>query len=80
MELILNLPPDTKTCNVLSRMGVDVEQWDNATALTAALFKKAMSGDVQAFKEVKELIGENTANLDTGELKELFSGYAKEVH
>ena len=50
---------DRKKWNKLSKMGIDPEDIDNRTLLTVALFQRAVElGDVNAFKEIRNLIGE----------------------
>ena len=64
---LLKLPvADSKNFNKLIMMGLDPEEIDNRSLLTVALFKKAVeSGDVNAFKEIRNLIGEDkTDNED----------------
>lgn len=64
---LLKLPvSDSKNFNKLIMMGLDPEEIDNRSLLTVALFKKAVeSGDVNAFKEIRNLIGEDkTDNED----------------
>lgn len=59
MELLLNLPvSDVKSYNAVAKMYVDVEDIDNSMLLTLGLFKKAAAGDVAAYKEIRDLIGE----------------------
>ena len=77
---LLELPvTDTKSWNKLSKLGIDIEKIDNRALLVASLFKKAVDfGDVQAFKEIKNLIGEDgeeSKNEDkiADKLKEVFS-------
>lgn len=60
-----------KDWNKLSRLGIDPKDIDNRALLTAALFTRAVKfGDVQAFREIKELIGENKAD-DLSKLDEV---------
>ena len=64
---LLQLPvADSKNFNKLVMMGLDPEEIDNRSLLTVALFKKAVeTGDVNAFKEIRNLIGEDkTDNED----------------
>lgn len=62
---LLDLPvSEKKQCKKLEKMGIDPEDIDNRSLLTVALFTKACSGDVKAFKEIRDLIGENTKNTD----------------
>lgn len=77
---LLELPvTDTKSWNKLSKLGIDIEKVDNRALLVASLFKKAVDfGDVQAFKEIRNLIGEDgdeSKNEDkiADKLKEVFS-------
>ena len=55
-----------KQWNKLSKMGIDPENIDNRTLLTVALFNRAVDfGDVNAFKEIRNLIGESNNEEDT---------------
>ena len=59
---LLNLPvTDPKKWNELSKLGIDIEEINNKELLTAALFNRALTGDVTAFKEIRSLIGEDTS-------------------
>ena len=54
-----------KQWNKLSKMGIDPENIDNRTLLTVSLFMKAVgTGDVSAFKEIRNLIGESVNDED----------------
>ena len=77
---LLELPvTDTKSWNKLSKLGIDIEKIDNRALLVVSLFKKAVDfGDVQAFKEIKNLIGEDNANDGNGQLEELIKGLKDE--
>lgn len=60
MNILLELPvaiPDDY--NILAEMGIDPKDTDNAMLLTAALFRQAKKGDVAAYKEIRNLIGES---------------------
>lgn len=71
---LLDLPVSgVKEYNKLARMGLDAENIDNRALLTAALFLKGASGDVAAFKEIKELIGEQKTEAN-GMIEELIEG------
>ena len=63
---LLDLPvSQQKQWNKLARMGIDPEDIDNRALLTTALFMRAVeTGDVSAFKEIRDLIGENNKNTD----------------
>ena len=59
MELLLNLGiSGQEEFNELSAMGIPMKAMDNAMLLTVALFRKAAGGDVAAWKEIRDLIGE----------------------
>lgn len=63
---LLDLPvSEKKQLKKLENLGLDPEEIDNRSLLTVALFQKALLGDVPAFKEIKELIGENTPGNDS---------------
>ena len=64
---LLNMPvTKQKDFNRLAKLGINTDDMDNRALLTAALFSKAVEfGDVKAFKEILNLIGENhTDNSD----------------
>lgn len=63
---LLNLDvSNQKQWNKLSKMGIDPNDINNRTLLTVALFQKAVeAGDVNAFKEICNLIGESTNEED----------------
>lgn len=64
-EFLLGLPvSDRRKFNKLSRMGVPVESIDNKMMMVAALMVAAQSGDVQAAKEMRSIIGEDTVQDD----------------
>lgn len=65
MELLLSLPVNTKYQKALTTLGVDEEDADNAMLVTAALFKSAISGDVSAIKELRNLVGEDLQQYNT---------------
>lgn len=76
---LLSMPvTNTKEWNKLSKLGINPEDIDNRALLTAALFRKAVEyGDVAAFKEIRNLIGEETVDGD-GELNRLIEGLKRE--
>lgn len=51
-----------------AEMGVDKQKMNYRSAIAAALVKKAASGDVSAFKEIRSLIGEDI-NAQTLKIK-----------
>ena len=60
MKELLSLPVcDTDIWNMIAAMGVDPDKIDNTLALVVALFSKAARGDVAAFREIRNLMGED---------------------
>ena len=78
MNDLLDLPVNNKGIrNKLSRMGIDAEDMDNRALLTASLFARAVEcGDVAAFKEIRDLIGERETS-DNAKLDELIEEFKK---
>ena len=74
---LLNLPvSNTKQWNKLSKMGINPEEIDNRSLLTVSLFLKAVeTGDVSAFKEIRDLIGERGEESNSGDLEKLIEGF-----
>lgn len=67
MKLILDLPvSDCEDFNSLSMMGIDMDDIDNETLMLVGLFRKARNGDVQAIREVRNILGKDN---DTERLK-----------
>ena len=78
MELLLGLPVSIpEDYNVLAELGVDHRNTDNSMLLTAALFKKAAAGDVAAYKEIRDLIGEG-GETENGDLMDLIEGLKRD--
>lgn len=65
MKALLEMPvTDNNLWNLLSQMGVSPENINNHTAIAVALMREAMCGNVKAFKEIRNLLGEdNDAEL-----------------
>ena len=60
MKELLELPvTDTELWNSISALGIDPKNINNCAALVVALFAKAAHGDVAAFKEIRNLMGED---------------------
>lgn len=75
MELLLDQPvTSTKDYNILAKMGIPPEEIDNKMLLAAALYKRATTmGDVQAVKEIRNIIGEETESAN-GQIDKLIQG------
>lgn len=70
-DFILSLPvSDKRKWNKLARMGIPPEGIDNKMAAVVALMQQAQAGDVQAFKELRSVTGENN-NQDSDALERL---------
>lgn len=61
MERVLASPPDEEERVRLAALGVPPGEQNRAMRLALALCDKACTGDVAAFKEVRDLIGEGGA-------------------
>lgn len=59
MEILLNMPPNDKDKTALIKTGFSEEEINNSLLLVVGLFSRAKRGDVQAFKELRTLIGED---------------------
>lgn len=67
-DFILSLPvSDKRKWNKLARMGIPPEGIDNKMAAVVALMQQAQAGDVQAFKELRNVIGEDSAQQTSAE-------------
>lgn len=76
MNALLELPvSSTREYNALIKMGIDIKDIDNSQLIVLALFNKAKSGDVAAIKELRNLIGEDSAeDKSVGQLERLIEG------
>lgn len=75
-DFLLSLPvSDRRKWNKLSRAGVPPKDCDNKMLVTFALMQSAQAGDVQAIKELRNLIGEDR-NTEVGieKLDEILKG------
>lgn len=59
MNMLLSLPINSvREYNEISKMGIDPSDIDNSQLIIRALFERAKGGDVAAFKEIRDLIGD----------------------
>lgn len=88
MRELLSLPvSDGELLDSISALGIDPAAIDNNRALAAALFRKALTGDVSSFKEIRSLIGEDgdakikksSDNRGDGALNELLAAIKSDV-
>ena len=60
MEMLLSLPfKEIEKLDFIENLGIDKEQIDNQMALLVAMYGRALKGDVQAFKEIREVAQDN---------------------
>lgn len=60
MEMLLSLPfKQIEKLDFIENLGIDKEQIDNQMALLVAMYGRALKGDVQAFKEIREVAQDN---------------------
>lgn len=62
MKMLLELPCTADDCNEAAEMGVDMSEIDNETAMLIGLFKEAKSGNVQAVKEIRNILGKDNSS------------------
>lgn len=62
MKMLLELPCTADDCNEAAEMGVDMSDIDNETAMLIGLFKEAKSGNVQAVKEIRNILGKDNSS------------------
>ncbi len=67
MEMLLKLDiKDDKLKNTLKAFGIDDSEMNNQTLLIVGLYKAAMNGNVNAFKEIQAMVEqERKENQDT---------------
>lgn len=76
LNVLLSLPvKNTKDWNALSKMGFDPDEgFDNSMLVVLGLFQKAKLGDVNAIRELRNIIGEETTSETLLEAKRLLGG------
>lgn len=62
MKMLLELPCGEADWNEAAMMGVDAADIDNETAMLIGLWKEAKSGNVQAAREVRNIIGKDNSS------------------
>lgn len=65
MELLLSLPVSDRQKGKLKNLGIEEVDMDNRMLVTAALFQRAVAGDVSAIKELRNLVGEDLQQYNT---------------
>ncbi len=64
MNMLLEMQPTAKEWNKLIEAGFLPEDIDNSLMITLALFNQSKKGDIQAIKELRNLIGEDKPDSD----------------
>lgn len=60
IEMLLSLPfKQIEKLDFIENLGIDKDQIDNQMALLVAMYGRALKGDVQAFKEIREVAQDN---------------------
>lgn len=61
LELLLSLPAADNDKEEFEALGIPKDEWDNEMVVLKALFLKAASGDVNAIREIRNLLGNDNA-------------------
>lgn len=78
MNALLELvPSNARDYNKLVKAGIELEDIDNSQLITLALFNEAKNGNIQAIKELRDLIGEDKADVRSEEADELSQALEK---
>lgn len=64
MELLLSLPADDTDADNLKALGISPDDIDNEMIIIKALFDKAATGDINAIREVRNILGVDNAAED----------------
>ncbi len=65
MKMLLELPcQDCNDYNSASEMGIDIDEIDNETVMLVGLFQQAKQGNVQAVKEIRNIIGKDNSSAE----------------
>lgn len=64
IELLLSLPVKNEDIKAtLKKMGIEDEEMTNQMAMTLAMWKKALKGDVSAFNSLRDTVGEKPVEV-----------------
>lgn len=89
LEMLLELPLKDKNAKTkIKKLGINVDDLNNQMAMVISIYQKALKGDVNAFKEIRDTIGEKPqeninlsgnvnnpyTNLSEEELRKLANG------
>lgn len=74
-EYLLSLPvADINRYNNMAQMGIIPENIDNRMLMVASLFAKSCTGDVNAAKELRSLIGEDKESPEEHDIQPIYNG------
>lgn len=60
MEMLLSMPfKQEQQLEFIKSLGIKTDDIDNQMALIVSMYGKALKGDVQAFKEIREVVQDN---------------------
>ncbi len=78
MEILLSLPPDADESEALSQAGLSPRNMNKAMFMALSMYQKALKGDVSAFREIRDLIGEKEAGEINRDIVILLEGETKD--
>lgn len=59
LEMLLELPLKDKNAKTkIKKLGINADNLNNQMAMVISIYQKALKGDVNAFKEIRDTIGE----------------------
>ncbi len=59
LEMLLELPLKDKNAKTkIKKLGINADNLNNQMAMVISIYQKALRGDVNAFKEIRDTIGE----------------------
>lgn len=65
MKMLLELPcQNCEDFNSVSEIGIDIDEIDNETVMLVGLFQQAKMGNVQAVKEIRNIIGKDNSSAE----------------
>lgn len=65
MKMLLSLPPQNcEDFNSASEMGIEIEEIDNEMVMLIGLFNSAKSGNVNAVREIRNIMGADNSSAE----------------
>lgn len=81
LEMLLGLPLKDKNAKAkLKKIGINADEINNQMAMVISIYQKALKGDVSAFKEIRDTVGEKpTENLNlSGNVNNVYANLSEE--